>query len=129
MKEESFIKNEIDKYVSLYGEVPPHWIFRPDSHPYSIGWRQGTGETYTQVFYTWFEYSLPSEQERMNYFKKYTPPPRWLAMVIDAIWDLEGWNEPDFDYLPYLEKLRQAGFGGTLHYKSDLEDEKWLDKF
>ena len=65
----------------------------------------------------------------MNYLKKYTSPPGWLAMVIDAIWDLEGWNEPDFDYLHYLEKMRETGFDGTLHYKSDLEDEKWLDKF
>lgn len=129
MKEESFIKTEINKYVSIYGEVPPHWIFRPDSHPYSIEWRQGTGETYTEVFYTWFEYALTSEQQRINYFKKYAAPPRWLAMVIDAIWDLEGWNEPDFDYLPYLEKLKNLGFDGTLDYESDLEDEKWLDKF
>ena len=39
----------------------------------------------------------------------------------------------DLPFLPgsieYLEKLKNLGFDGTLDYESDLEDEKWLDKF
>lgn len=127
MEEESFIRKEIKKFISEKGEVPPHWIYLPDSHPYSIGWRMGSGETFQEVFYTWFEENLLTEGARVNYFLKHSPPPRWLATVIESIWDLEGWNDPDFDYGPYLEKLKSLGFQGTDLYQSDLEDEKWLD--
>lgn len=128
MSESLFIENEIKKYISQYGEVPPLWTFRPESHPYSIAWRQGSGETFSEIYSIWFERNLVTEKERINYFLRYSPPPRWLATVIDDIWDLEGWNEPDFDYLPYLNKLKKLGFEGTENYKRDLEDEKWLDK-
>ena len=128
MEEGSWISDEIKKYVSEYGEVPPHWVFRPNSHPYSIGWRMGSGEGFVEVFNSWFENNLASEKERIDYFHKYSPPPRWLAMVIDSVWDLEGWNEPDFDYGPYLRKLKDLGFDGTDKYEDDLADEKWLDK-
>ena len=126
MNEQSYVKKEIDRYLSELGEVPPHWVFRPDSHPYSIGWRMGDGESFVEVFYTWFEEYLTTENERINYFLKHDPPPRWLASVIESIWDLEGWNDPDFDYYPYLEKLKHLGFKGTDQYQADLNDEKWL---
>ncbi|WBX78070.1 hypothetical protein PG911_07390 [Tenacibaculum ovolyticum] len=129
MDESLFIKNETKKYTSQYGEVPPKWIFRPESHPYSIGWRQGSGETFSEVYYIWFERNLVTEKERIKYFLKYSPPPRWLATVIEDIWELEGWNEPYFDYSPYLKKLKNLGFDGTEEYEKDLTDEKWLDKF
>ena len=88
----------------------------------------GLGESFAEVFYSWFEKNLPSEKERINYFLKYSPPPRWLAMIIDNIWNLEGWNEPNFDYNPYLEKLKSLGFNETDRFQDDLDDEKWLDK-
>lgn len=31
-----FLANKINEFIEKYGEVPPHWIFKPDSHPYSI---------------------------------------------------------------------------------------------
>lgn len=87
----------------------------------------GAGESFNDVFYTWFEQNLSFEQQRIYYFRKYSPPPRWLAMVIDNIWDMEGWNDPDFDYTPYLEKLKELGFKNTEKYDDDLSNEKWLD--
>lgn len=122
------MSDEIKKYVSESGEVLPHWIYRPNSHPYSIGWRMGSGESFNDVFYTWFEENLITEENRIEYFLKHSPPPRWLAMVIDNIWNLEGWNDPEFDYAPYLEKLKNLGFQGTADYNTDLEDPRWLEE-
>lgn len=127
MNESSFIEKETQKYINQFGEVPPHWVLWPKSHPYSIQWRQGSGETYVDVFSKWLEAYLPTQESRIAYFKKHTPPPRWLELVIECLWDLEGWNEPNFDYSLYLEKLRNLGFKGTTEYQSDLKDKKWLE--
>lgn len=116
------IRNNIEKY----GDVPPPWIFAPDSHPYSIQWRMGGGETHIMVFSKWFDDNCKSELERITYFKKYPAPPRWLGWMADAIWDLEPWNEEDFDYTPYFTKLKLAGFEGTDDYERDLNDERWV---
>ena len=129
MEKSPLLLAETNNYISKYGDVPPHWIFKPDSHPYSIEWRQGSGETFVEVFNSWFEENYKTVDQRILYFKKYAPPPRWLAMVIDSIWDLEGWNEPLFNYSPYLKKLEELGFDNTSDYAKDLDDKKWLDKY
>jgi hypothetical protein len=113
------------KHIETYGNVPPPWVFVPDSHPYSMRWRMGAGETHIMVFCDWFDDNCQSEPERISYFKKYPAPPRWLAWMADAIWDLEPWKEEEFDYTPYFNKLKLAGFEGTDDYEKDLNDEKW----
>lgn len=123
-----YLAKKINELIEKYGEVPPHWIFRPDSHPYSIIWRYGSGDEFCDCLYIWFEENCKTTEERINYFKKHSPPPRWLASVVDTIWDLEGWNEEFFDYTPYFKKLEELGFTGTSEYESDLDDQKWLDK-
>ena len=125
-KREDWFKREVKKYTDQYSDVPPRWVFDPKSHPYSIQWRMGGGETFIMVLDGWAEDELKAETERIDYLKKYPPPPRWLAWAAEFIWDLEPWETEDFDYTPYLEKLKNLGFKGTSEYQMDLDDEKWM---
>ena len=112
-------------WISEYGDVPPPWIFNKNGHPLGIGWRMGSGETFLMTYWEWWEEASMSQMEMINYFKKYTPPPRWLGWVCDVIWDLE--LDPEFDYTEHFEKLRAFGFAGTEDYQRDYEDPKWIE--
>jgi hypothetical protein len=112
-----------------YGDVPPPWIYHRDSHPYSIGWRMGSGESLIMLFGEWWEMEKKNEADRIAYFRKWPAPPRWMPWMADAIWDLKPWeSEGEFDYQPYFKKLKELGFEGTEEYEKDLADEKWLEK-
>ncbi|MEJ1238002.1 hypothetical protein WBG78_07735 [Chryseolinea sp. T2] len=126
-KHEDWFKKELQKYIDKYSLVPPPWVFDPESHPYSIRWRMGGGETFIMVLGGWAEDVLKTESVKIEYLKKYPPPPRWMAWAADFIWDLDPWETDDFDYTPYFEKLKSIGFKGTSEYLSDLDDEKWRD--
>ncbi len=117
-------KTELNKYLKTYGEVPPPWIVEPHIHPYSIGWRMAGGETFMMVFGEWFSKTYKTEQEKMNYFKKHTPPSRWMAWVARAIWDIQNSTESHFSYDPYFQKLIDAGFQGVDDYQKDLDEDK-----
>ncbi|GAA0196374.1 hypothetical protein GCM10009122_60960 [Fulvivirga kasyanovii] len=121
-----YYQKELNKYLDKYGDVPPPWVYAPDSHPYSIQWRMGSGETHIMMFFAWYGRNLDTEADRINYFRKYPAPPRWLGWMADAIWDLEPMDE-EFDYSEYFEKLKAYGFEGTEKYMEDLTDEKWID--
>jgi hypothetical protein len=125
-KQEEWFKSEVKKYIDQYSDVPPPWVFDRESHPYSVQWRMGSGETFIMVLSGWAEDCLKTEAKRIEYLKKYPPAPRWLAWAADFVWDLEPWEAEDFDYTPYFEKLKELGFGGIAEYQSDLDDEKWL---
>jgi hypothetical protein len=127
-KQQDWYIKEVEKYLEKYSVVPPPWVYDPESHPYSMQWRMGAGETLIMVFGGWAEDALKTEDERIEYCKKYSPPPRWLAWCADFVWGLEPWQDENFDYSPYLEKLKNLGFDGTFEYESDLNDEKWLSK-
>lgn len=119
-----FYQKELSKYLNDQGEIAPPWVFSAMSHPYSIQWRMGAGESYLMIYTTWFEKQFETEAARVGFFKRYPPPPRWLGWVADSIWDLEPMEE-DFDYTPYLEQLASLGFAGTALYQTDLDDEQW----
>lgn len=121
-----FYKAELRKYLDKYNDVPPPWIYAPNSHPYSIQWRMGAGETHIMMLGAWYDKNLLSEVDKIKYFKKYPAPPRWLGWMADVIWDLEPMDE-DFDYSEYFERLKNYGFEGTENYLEDLSDEKWWD--
>ena len=124
---EDWYKEALLKWEEEYGEVPPPWVFRPEGHPYSIGWRMGAGESFLMVFWQWWEQKSPTETEALAYFKKYNPPPRWLGWVCETIWELDAEIALDSDYVQELKKLETYGFKGTKDYVSDLDDPKWLD--
>lgn len=125
--EESWYQERVAKWTEQYGAVPPPWVFAEDWHPYCIGWRMGEGETLLMVLGEWWETNCCSEEERIEYFRHWPPPPRWMAFMADYIWDLEPWHDDEFDYTPYFQKLTALGFAGADDYERDLNDEKWLE--
>lgn len=114
------------KLVERYGEIPPPWIYMPGGHPYSIRWRQGSGETFIMVFFEWFNSTFATEEERVQYFLQNPPPPRWLSWLVDVLWDGETMMDPDYDYTSEFKRLEALGFNNTADYLSDIDDEKWL---
>ena len=126
--DQDWYKDLLKKFKEEYGNVPPPWVYSKDSHPYSIQWRMGAGETLMMVFYEWWESENMSLEDRVKYFKKWPPPPRWLAWIVEAIWSVELWgSDEEFDYDPFFKKLKKYGFEGTEDYLTDLEDKKWLE--
>jgi hypothetical protein len=120
-------KRRLAEYTDEYGAVPPPWIHAENSHPYSVRWRMGHGETLLMVFDEWWEQQQWSEAERVAYFRKWPAPPRWIPWMADAIWDLRPWEcEGEFDYTPYYKRLGQLGFVGVGDIDRDLTDDKWL---
>ena len=120
---------EIDRLIREYGAVPPPWVAFPDTHPYSICWRMGAGEGHIMVFGHWWQNQNVSEDERIAYFRKWPPPPRWLAWMTNAVWDVESDDEDEETYLaPYFEQVERLGFGTKAEYEEDLDDPQWLDE-
>lgn len=112
--------------ISEYGDVPPPWVYAPNSHPYSIGWRMGGGETHIMILGEWFEQQSMSFEQRLGYIKKYPAPPRWLHWVVDFLWEIDYESDlEDSDYLPYFTKLTELGFEGVDKFDEDMEDERW----
>lgn len=113
--------------LAKYGDFPPPWIYIENSHPYSMEWRVGSGESYIIAFGEWWEQQDKSFDQRINYFRKWPAPPRWCGWMAEVIWDLEPWESDDeFDYSTYFAKLKNLGFQGTDDYESDLNDDKWV---
>ncbi len=116
---------EKQQYVSQYGEIPPHWIIYPNTHPYSMRWRMGGGETFVMVFSNWFEDNFKDEKNKIDFFLKYPPPSRWMGTMASYLWS----DVPmvDFEKSGYLKKIKDLGFEGTERYLADLDDPKWLE--
>ncbi len=55
--------------------MAPLWLKYPHIPDGSIGWRMGYGESYGEVFFSWF-YSL-SEEEKTEFHKKFPAPVCW----------------------------------------------------
>lgn len=123
---EKWAKVEAQKYVEVYGEVPPHWVVFENAHPLGIKWRMGKGEEFVSVFLIWFENHYKTKEQRLAYFRRYSPPARWLGLVAEMVWDLDPFDESDFNYTPYLRQLEEAGFKNTSKFEEDFYDEKWL---
>lgn len=122
-----WIKEEITQTIDTDGDVPPLWIVFPDEHPYSMCWRMGYGESYVEIWGQWWQQQNLNESQRIEYFRKWTPPHAWLEWTIEAIWDLHAWEETDFDYTPYLDRMAALGFGSQADYERDLDDPKWFE--
>lgn len=132
MSYSEWVENRIAELVLEHGAVPPPWFLYPETHPYDAFWRMGEGDSYSSLFCGWWDNQKNDwkEAERIDYFRKWPPPPRWLTWMIDVIWDLEPWKLVDpefFDYSDYFRRTEELGFGTQKDYESDLNDEKWLD--
>ncbi|MFL5329108.1 MAG: hypothetical protein ACJ8C4_09335 [Gemmataceae bacterium] len=115
-------------YTAQYGAVPPPWVYADNSHPHSIRWRMGSGETMMMVFDEWWGQQNWSEPERVDYFRKWPPPPRWIPWMSVRIWNLHPWDcDGQFDYAPWYKRIAKLGFAGVDDVERDLDDPKWLE--
>ena len=132
ISESEWIENRIAELLAEHGAIPPPWFIFPDTHPYSIFWRMGAGESHVMVFGVWWNQQKHNldESQRVDYFRKWPPPPRWLTWMMDVIWDLEPWESDDpesFDYSKYFARVEELGFGTKAEFERDMNDLKWLD--
>lgn len=123
--ETSTQSSKITKLINEHGSVPPPWFKFPDTHRYSICWRMGEGEDYIETFFTWWEETKESldESQRIEYFRKWPPPPRWLGWMSELIWDLDFEDfEDEENYRPYFVRTKELGFGDEEEYQKDWEE-------
>ena|GEM_PF-1027808 len=116
------------EYIDQHDDVPAPWIICPTFHPYSIGWRMGRGESFMMVWGEWWEQMKLDFDERLAYFRKYPPPPRWFEFTSRELFELDPWGRAagdPFDYLPYFEKLTEMGFEGAERIEEDMNDKRW----
>ncbi|MFA8300678.1 MAG: hypothetical protein ACEPOV_10985 [Hyphomicrobiales bacterium] len=106
------------KLIDEYGGIPPPWIYEPSSHPCSMGWRMGGGETHLDILREWLDQKNLDFNERLEYIRKYPCPPRWYEWVIDFLWDIN-----DDDYLPFFKKLEELGFKNVSDFEKDFNRE------
>ncbi len=110
-----------DEQIEKFGDVPPPWVCYPNYHPYSMGWRMGSGETHIMVLNDWLDEQNFNYEERLNYLKKYPAPPRWYARIISFLLEVDTVEFDEKDCLPYLEQLKELGFKDTDKFMEDLE--------
>lgn len=121
---EDWIHQGIAKLEAEYRDVPPPWIIFPDEHPYSLCWRMGSGEAHIELWSTWWEEQHYDEADRIAYFRRWTPPPRWLEWTIDAIWEDD---ESDFDQNAAFARIEALGLGTKAEFDRDFDDPKGYD--
>ncbi len=129
---DKWIEEQIAALLAKYGSVPPPWFMFPDTHPYDVGWRMGAGESHLIVFGAWWQEAKQKfdETQRIDYFRRWPPPPRWLTWMMDVIWDLEPMDMADpeaFDYSPYFAHTEKLGFGSQAEYDQDINDSRWFE--
>jgi hypothetical protein len=121
----------IVELVAQHGVVPPPWFEFPNEHPVSMCWRMGAGELHVMAFQTWWNRENFNIEQRIAYFQKWPPSPRWLTWMFDTIWDLEPWDLEESEwfefYKPYLVKVKGLGFPTWAEYEQDYQDGKWLE--
>jgi hypothetical protein len=121
-----FMREEVKRLTAQFGTVPPPWV-KYNEHPYSICWRMGGGESHMMLWREWWEAQKLAEEARIAYFRRWPPPHCWLAFLIEAVWDVDIFEE-EVELAPYFERTAALGFGSQLDYERDLDDPKWLER-
>ncbi|CEJ89481.1 hypothetical protein VHEMI05322 [[Torrubiella] hemipterigena] len=119
-----------DAAFAQYGLLPPPWYAFPEIHPYSIGWRMGSGEGYLWAYDVWWPKTKDSmdEEARIAYFLRFPPPPQFMRWMMEWLWDLEAGDPEEFDYGPYFARAEKLGFPSEeefkkAFYKNDDDDD------
>lgn len=123
---EPWMQEEIDQLIAEHETVPPPWVMY-NEHPYSMRWRMGDGEGHLVVWWEWWPKQEFTEQQRIDYFRKWPPPHCWLAFLIEAVWGVDTFEERDC-LTPYFELTSKLGFGTQQDYEQDLDDPKWHEQ-
>lgn len=113
----------IKKYLEQYGEVPPPWIYAPEFHPYSMGWRMGGGESHIMFLGEWMSQQKMSFDEKVAYLHRYPAPPRWYHWMVDFLWVKLPDDMEDQDYIKYFERLGELGFKLSDQFEEDFNRE------
>jgi hypothetical protein len=121
-----FTREEVKRLTAEYGTVPPPWVVF-DEHPYSICWRMGGGESHQQLWWEWWQRQRLTEEQKVAYFRRWPPPHCWLAVLIEALWGVDTFDE-QANLAPYFERTSALGFGSQEDHERDLEDPKWLEQ-
>ncbi len=134
MNGSEWIDARITELVVEHGAVPPPWFMFPNTHPYDICWRMGAGESHMAVFCVWWDQQKHNfdESQRIEYFRKWPPPPRWLTWMMDFVWDLEPWECEDpesFDYSEYFTRVEELGLGTKAEFERDMDDPSTAGSF
>ncbi|MFD2564679.1 hypothetical protein [Aquimarina rubra] len=106
--------------INKYGDIPPPWIYAPNSHPYSMHWRMGEGETHIMILNEWLDQAKLKFDDRVTYLKKYPVPARWYQWIIHFLWNVDSYEFEELDYIPYFEKLEKLGFKNTNDFTKDF---------
>jgi len=122
-KEKEWYIKASKELIEKYEDIPPPWVYGPNMHPYSIGWRMGGGESHVMILGEWLEQEELSFDDRVNYLKKYPAPPRWYLWIIHFLWDVDTDVLEDAECTPYLKQLAELGFAGTKDFSEDFERE------
>ena len=123
---QEWMQKDIDSPVTKYGTVPPPWIMYKE-HPYSICWRMGGGESHIMLWWKWRPQQQFAEVQKIEYFRKWTPPHCWIGFLIEAIWNVDAFEETQ-RCASYFTRTSDLGFGGQQDYEQDLDDPKWLEQ-
>lgn len=115
------------KQFEEYGSVVPPWIVSTNSHPASMEWRMGDGETRIMVFAIWWNQQNYTEEQALSYFKKFVPPPRWMMWMADVLWKINMYIPEEFEGSIFYNKLLVLGFEGVTNFQKDFDDPKWLE--
>lgn len=123
-----WIHDWIETQEAEHGTMPPPWVYRME-HPYSMGWRMGDGESHMIAWWEWWEWWEAvafTEARRVDYFRPWPPPAAWLAWVIEAVWEVDAYEEsPEAEAC--FERTEALGWGGAEAFEEDLDDPKWKD--
>jgi hypothetical protein len=122
-KEADWYLKSSKELITKYGDIPPPWIYAPNFHPYSMGWRMGGGETHVMILGEWLNQVDLNFDERVAYLLKYPSPARWYQWIIHFLWEVDSYEFEEEDYLPYFQKLEQLGFKNTADFEKDLDRE------
>jgi hypothetical protein len=74
----------------------------------------------------WRQQSFPQDQ-KIDYFRRWPPPHRWLAFLIEAVWGIATFEEQEKSST-YFDRTAELGFGSRQDYERDLNDPKWLER-
>jgi hypothetical protein len=116
---------EADRLAGVYGTVPPPWVVH-DEHPYDHRSRSEGLSFHINVFWAWWWAQKFTEDERIAYFRRWPPPPCWLAFLIQAVWLGDPFDaEAQANSAQYFERTRDLGFGSRQDYERVVDESMW----
>ncbi|MGI0117907.1 hypothetical protein [Zooshikella sp. RANM57] len=121
-------KKFMDETVEEFGYMPAPWVYQPNCHPYSIGWRMGRGESYMMYIFDWLSSQSWSTRETAEYFIKQNPPAAWLLWIYEVLFPVEesDYDKPEEDRIEsYRQKLEDLGFKNISNFSEDFNSNKW----